>query len=318
MESDTGDRVEIISGIASSRHVVEAMLASAMALQLYDWLLTLPREVEYIWRADWNWSKVLYLLTRYMPFITIALVIRNQFALDPTPESCKRTLQAICWLALIGLDLAEVVLAVRTYAVWERDKRVGIGLALLLALYQIPDVIILNKFIQGTSYTRNPYPELHRGCVYNKANRLVYANWLIITIVEGVVLVLMIISATKAYHKHTSNLMHVVYRDGIRFYLYIFCATLANVLITLLLPADFITVGSDIEIVIHSILACRLMIGIREATKSYASGCKSETFEVSEVYCINPIEFTCRASSESAQMDLEACVGVSKSLTSCV
>ena len=42
-----------------------------------------------------------------------------------------------------------VVLAVRTYAVWERDKRVGIGLALLLGLYQIPYVITLNKYIQG-------------------------------------------------------------------------------------------------------------------------------------------------------------------------
>jgi len=269
--------------------------------------------VEYIWHASWNWSKVLYILTRYIPFITIALVIRNQFAWDPTPDSCKRTLEIICWLALIGLDLAEVVLAVRTYAVWERDKRVGIGLALLLALYQIPDAIVLNKFIRGTGYTENPHPELHGGCVYNKSTRLVYANWLIITIVEGVVLVLMIISAAKTYREHTSNLMHVVYRDGIRFYLYTFCATLANVLLTLLLPTDFITVGSDIEIVIHSILACRLMIGIREATQSYASGRKSETFELPEMSYNNPIEFTCRVSSGSSQTDLEAFhVGVSK------
>jgi len=36
--------------------------------KVYDWLLTLPREVKYIWRARWNWSKALYLLTRYTPF----------------------------------------------------------------------------------------------------------------------------------------------------------------------------------------------------------------------------------------------------------
>ena len=43
-----------------------------------------------------------------------------------------------------------VVLAVRTYAVWGKDKRVGIGLALLLGLYQIPNAIILNRFVQGS------------------------------------------------------------------------------------------------------------------------------------------------------------------------
>ena len=42
-----------------------------------------------------------------------------------------------------------VILAVRTYAVWKKDKRVGIGLALLLGLYQIPDGIILHRFIEG-------------------------------------------------------------------------------------------------------------------------------------------------------------------------
>ena len=42
-----------------------------------------------------------------------------------------------------------VVLAVRTYAVWKKDKRVGIGLALLLVVYQIPNTITLYKYIQG-------------------------------------------------------------------------------------------------------------------------------------------------------------------------
>jgi len=46
--------------------------------KLYDWLLAFPQEVEYIWRASWNWSKVLYLLTRYTPFVTIAVALRSE------------------------------------------------------------------------------------------------------------------------------------------------------------------------------------------------------------------------------------------------
>ena len=47
-------------------------------IKLYDWLLILPQEVKHIWRAPWNWSKALYLLTRYTPFVTMALVYRSE------------------------------------------------------------------------------------------------------------------------------------------------------------------------------------------------------------------------------------------------
>ena len=46
--------------------------------KVYDWLLILPQEVEYIWRAPWNWSKVLYLLTRYISFAPLALGMRSE------------------------------------------------------------------------------------------------------------------------------------------------------------------------------------------------------------------------------------------------
>jgi len=61
-----------------------------------------------------------------------------------------------------------------------------------------------------------------------------------------------------------------------------FFVTLANILITWLLPVDFIGVGSSIEIVLHSNLACRLVVGLREAGR--LSGlCKSQALELTEL-----------------------------------
>jgi len=111
----------------------------------------------------------------------------------------------------LGLLFAIVVLALRTYAVWNKDKRIGIGLALLLALFQIPNGIILNRFIQGIGceyriaslffphstavpargakpfppVVQNQYPELYRGCAFTKSTRLIFADWVVIAIVEG-------------------------------------------------------------------------------------------------------------------------------------
>jgi len=40
-----------------------------------------------------------------------------------------------------------VILIIRTYAVWNKDKRVGIGLGLLLIAVQIPNGILAEKFL---------------------------------------------------------------------------------------------------------------------------------------------------------------------------
>jgi len=278
MESG-GNLVEVISQAVARKHIVEALYVSAVMVLLYDWLLVLPREIKYIWRASWNYTKVLYLFARYIPFVSTALLFRNQFALDPTPDSCRKTLESSCWISVIGINMTEIILAIRTYAVWNKDRRVGIGLALLLGLCQIPNAIIAEKFVRDINFIQNPFPEIYRGCVASRATKLIFVSWVIFIVMEGVVLVLMIISAVKTYRKHTSNFLNVIYVDGIRFYVYIFCVTLANILITVLLPIDFIGVGSSIEIVLHSNLACRLVVGLREASRS--SEWRSDALELS-------------------------------------
>jgi len=48
-----------------------------------------------------------------------------------------------------NLSAVAVVLIVRTYAVWKRDKRVGIGLGLLFILCQTASGVIVQKWVAG-------------------------------------------------------------------------------------------------------------------------------------------------------------------------
>lgn len=48
-----------------------------------------PQEVKYIWRASWNYTKVLYLFARYIPFACLSLLIRSKFCLPVlVPRLC--------------------------------------------------------------------------------------------------------------------------------------------------------------------------------------------------------------------------------------
>jgi len=309
-----GNLVDVVSQGLARKHIVEALFVSTVMLLVYDWLLMLSKEVKYVWRSSWNYTKVLYLLARYTPFAAMALMCRNQLAFDASPESCQKAVRAACWISFVGVDVTEIIIFIRTYAVWNKDKRVGIGLALLWMAVQIPTGILAERFLDSLDFIQNPYPDIFRGCLALSATKVIYSSWVMFILMEGVVLALMVTSALRTYRKNTSTFMNVIYVDGIRFSLYMFCVTLVNVITTIYLPIDFISIGSCLEIVLHSILACRLVIGLREASKS--PGRISDAFELSDMPNEGTVVFarTHRRvlSNDSSWVDVEAPGGSSQ------
>ena len=45
-----------------------------IALVIYDYVLTLSREIEYIWFSPWNVIKILFLAQRYLPFVDVTML----------------------------------------------------------------------------------------------------------------------------------------------------------------------------------------------------------------------------------------------------
>jgi hypothetical protein len=48
-------------------------------LQFYDYILTLHLEIKYIWLSPWTYTKVLFLLIRYMACATAVLLVMGDF-----------------------------------------------------------------------------------------------------------------------------------------------------------------------------------------------------------------------------------------------
>ena len=43
--------------------------------QTYDLILTLHLEISLVWFSRWNYTKILYLLVRYTPFVATAMAL---------------------------------------------------------------------------------------------------------------------------------------------------------------------------------------------------------------------------------------------------
>ena len=131
-------------------------------------MLTFPHEVSLVWPTRLTLVKVLFLLTRYIPFIDGGILIycehtplhtsgtrlMDAFGTDhvqpfPKVEICDSTFKAALWLFLVGKAFPAsscpirhgseifsgpeclvflVILTLRTWGVWNRDRRLSLCL----------------------------------------------------------------------------------------------------------------------------------------------------------------------------------------------
>ncbi|KAK0497314.1 hypothetical protein EDD18DRAFT_1161578 [Armillaria luteobubalina] len=114
-------------------------------LLYYDYVLTLPMEVKYIWGSKFRLSTVLYLCCRYalVANVLYLLAIAGQLG---TKSHCDTWYKIIAALSVIGRAAVIVTFTVRTYAIFARSKVIllylaVIGLAcILLDIIQVPDL----------------------------------------------------------------------------------------------------------------------------------------------------------------------------------
>ncbi|KAJ6474650.1 hypothetical protein C8R47DRAFT_1221060 [Mycena vitilis] len=121
----------IIVPALNSIQVTRNGVVAVYSLSIYEWLDTLPTEVELIYRSRWNSIKVAYLLCRYYQLLVWPLVI-FAYGLNHDAHTCSKLTQIVTILLLPMQLFAPAVMLMRAYAFTGRSVRV---LVLLLAFY---------------------------------------------------------------------------------------------------------------------------------------------------------------------------------------
>jgi len=258
------DPAVFIRYLQNERLVMDNLYISAAALLIYDYLLTVHLEVKFIWFSHWGYTKILFLLIRYMAFADTFIVLHNQLFYDVPESTCKVTWPVAAWLLVWKMIFAEAVLAIRTWAVWRRNKVVGAVLAAVTVGNIVAQCILVVRFINSMQYAPTPYPGF-QGCFLTGVSRILAANYASLTGLQAIVLGLMGLSAFRSYRVgHTNELSLVIHRDGILFYVYLLLITAANVVVITVSSLETMTMLSSLEDVLYSVLTARIVLNIRD------------------------------------------------------
>ncbi|KAJ7271254.1 hypothetical protein C8J57DRAFT_1716388 [Mycena rebaudengoi] len=252
-----------------------------LTLLSYDVLLNISEEYHHIWKSKWSLIKCLYLWSRYGPFIdTTITVLRGgglitDLLLGISPTSCNTLTKFNTVFSIFGIGVTEIILIIRTYALYGSSKKV---LTFCVVVWLSVGGICTWATI---TWSKSVVMDINffLPCDLVEGSRVLVACYVSLLIGETVIVLLTLWKivhykvAGVAGTFRSSRLMNSFYRDGIMFYVAILAFFIFIVLLSKRFDqTEFKLLGLTPLRVMHSILACQLVIHVRVVASNVDTG----------------------------------------------
>lgn len=130
----TGLKQEEIHAALNLRFVAVAVLS----LTLYDFVLRLKDEIDFIWKQRISIIKLLYLWQRYAGLLGILIITVGILSSNMNRDFCNLWFVFITWVSTLLVISTEVAVFLWIWALYNHDRRVIKGLSLLL----LADIVV--------------------------------------------------------------------------------------------------------------------------------------------------------------------------------
>jgi len=245
-------------------------LASA-TLILYNYVLTLRDEIEYFWGVKWTGVTLLFFATRYLPFIDVGIFLTHQILDSPSPHLCSVLDHINGWSFMIGITVADIILMVRTWAIWNRTPRIaGVLVVIFLATF-IPMYYCLYLFLNSVQFARDPLKEF-TGCFISSASPILFGSYALLMAFETIIFTMTLVKAWRSHKNVQSTLLRTLYRDGLLFYFYLMAISILNVLVLIFAPREMANMLAFMHRTLHALLSGSILINLRRARADIGNG----------------------------------------------
>lgn len=274
--SDPAAAAALAAVLKEAAYYIQAtqmIFCALYAVTLWDWLVSIQREYRLIWKSPWSVIKVLYLLCRYWVILVVPYVLWV-FTQDHTEEECWKLYKSPVALAMWNQVWSEGVLLIRTYAFLGNKKSVLIPLIVGLL-----GVIAYQLYVDNTQMTLLPFLNPAGGPCFPTVRytnsphiMLFFVAPLIFDTGVTILTIWRALQIRKQSGGAGSPLLKTFVSEGIFYFMLISAANLANaifywqpkqVMSALLIP---------MSIMFPDILACRMILGLRERGVRHTSG----------------------------------------------
>ncbi|KAG2126079.1 hypothetical protein BD769DRAFT_1668514 [Suillus cothurnatus] len=198
----------------------------SFAILAFDYCITFSEEVQWTWFKPWDVTRVIFIISRYLPFAGAGMTAYGD-------NQCTSILEGNI-IHLIGIVAAEALLVIRTWAFWQRSKRLMIGL-LVYSVLTITAAIAAD--LSPTMLI--PGEEPPKGTYYFQSTRNSAVVYIFLAMFESLLLVLTVYKRVHDYRDFQGGIVQTLYYDGMIYMLCILTITIANVIIGVALASAY-------------------------------------------------------------------------------
>lgn len=237
--------------------IITCLFFTGLTILTYDYICTLDQEVEFAWPCPPSLGMLLFYFNRYVPFIDQSVSLYLRLSMNP-PEICSHLSKWAIWFICFGIFISQLIITLRTCAIWGARRRVTIPLAALavatIALFASQEAKLLSslQFIHGNG----------RGCYIKPGpGKVLDLVFLPNFISDFVAITLTTIKAYQHFRLSCSSWLNQFYRDGLLYCTFILVLGLINIISpTFPVPLYYKAVMHSPTRVFHSIFCNRVML----------------------------------------------------------
>ncbi|KAF4574424.1 hypothetical protein EYR40_005854 [Pleurotus pulmonarius] len=254
---------------------------ASMAFNMYDYLLTLPTEVKYVWQANWGVGKVLYLLSRYPLLFAAPLELRRLTSHVISEVQCRVLYSLVAYVLALTLVFSETILIIRVWALWRRQTWVAIVFVCSAAAGAITGLVDILETTHSVAYLLNfsqPIVSLsYPICLAIGENRkLSIVSYVMIMVNAIAVFSLMAIVWIRSYRGVPfSSMMFTFYKDGLVYFAASLVTAIVNVIVISTQPREYTNLLFPTQAALNSVLSTRMLLNLRQTIRSDLRGVNS-------------------------------------------
>ncbi|KAF9646676.1 hypothetical protein BDM02DRAFT_3118320 [Thelephora ganbajun] len=262
-----GADVAVIAEIGAHLLVIKLFVVSITCVWIYDYFLTLGDEIKYAWAGKRSWVFALFIATRYIPILYVISLYVSFF--HHTKAVCYGTKWIIYFHNTVVAVLAQIILALRIYAVTERNKWLG-GLFSALTAAQLCFGTYFT--IWSVSAPLGSLPEIDldafRLCTIKRwrGGELIFGSLMTAFDVLAFLTILIIAKRTRANrYPGIPSILDVILRDATLYFILMFGTEIAFQLFFLVAPNRFQPIPGLANTIFIPLMASHIMLSLKKA-----------------------------------------------------
>ncbi|KAG2069215.1 hypothetical protein BDR04DRAFT_711938 [Suillus decipiens] len=243
---------------ARSMQVIAYILTSTITFWIYDYARSSNEEWTFLLQSNWNKVKVLYIVTRYVPFILLTAVLYMGLSPNENTDKCRLFSNICSGLVLISGIGSESFFILRTWALWNNNRILLVAMLItLLTVIGVSTSVTFTTTAASATYGTSTITGI-TGCYWSSGSAQLFIPYLLLSAFELGLMILTLIRAIQSWKINPSHLYIVLVKHNIFYYICGFLLSVANVLASLLLDYSYNDILQVLQFIILAVLATRM------------------------------------------------------------